>query len=111
MGKFKKGENHPRWRGGRFINSKGYVMILKPDHPRAVQGYVKEHILVLEKKLGRPLRSEEVPHHRNRVKTDNRPENLDVLVQEIHGKLHQRFRKRRFTITYGKKSVLSITTA
>jgi hypothetical protein len=44
---------------------------------------------VAEKKIGRKLDEEEVVHHRNEDKLDNRPSNLDVLPnQEEHNKLH-----------------------
>src|SRR3990172_2319236 len=71
-----KGELHGMWRGGKFIN-KGYVFIHKPGHHRAdVSGYVREHILVMENYLGRVLALGEVIHHKNRIKDDNRIENL-----------------------------------
>ena len=73
-------EKNPAWKGGSYIEpDKGYRMILMRDHPRArANGYVLEHILVAEKKLGRPLDAMEEVHHDNHVKTDNRPENLIV---------------------------------
>lgn len=86
------GAAHPRWKGGKNIAWNGYVRVLKRDHPRALSnGYVWEHILVAEEKLGRPLiyfgkgdpRNETV-HHINGVKTDNRPENLEVLLNREH---------------------------
>lgn len=74
------GETNPVWRGGRYIEpKKGYVMIRKPEHPRArANGYVLEHILVAEEILGRPLKPEEEIHHINENRADNRPENLKV---------------------------------
>lgn len=42
-------------KGQVFIN--GYPVVYLPDHPRAKSnGYVREHILVAEKYLGRPLK-------------------------------------------------------
>jgi hypothetical protein len=44
--------NHD-WKGGRTKHHAGYLMVRMPDHPRArTQGYVFEHILVMEARLG-----------------------------------------------------------
>ena len=56
----------------------GYIMVKAHWHPAAVDGYVYEHRLVAEAKLGRLLQGEECVHHINHIKTDNRPGNVMV---------------------------------
>lgn len=59
----------------------GYVRVFCPDDPRANMGrYMKEHILVMEQMLGRQLLPGENIHHKNGVRDDNRPENLELWV-------------------------------
>lgn len=73
-------EKNAAWKGGITRHKKGYVLRRAPDHPRAAHnhGYVFEHILVMEKILGRYLIDEEKIHHKNAIKDDNRPENLEL---------------------------------
>ena len=57
-------------------------MVRAPDHPRARKSpYIFEHILVAEELLGRYLEPGESVHHRNGVRDDNRPENLELWTR------------------------------
>ena len=57
-----------------------YLCEFAPNHPRATkEGYVRTHILVAEKKLGRYLKPEECVHHIDEDKYNNSPDNLMVF--------------------------------
>ena len=98
-----KGEANSYWKGGRHINEQGYVEIYMPEYAHTrPNGYVREHIYVAEKMLGRPLKfygrgdmRNEVVHHINGIKTDNREENLLVLTAGEHIRLHNSVTKEQ----------------
>lgn len=78
----KRGENHGSWKGGVIKLKSGYVREYAPDHPRANLGrYVLQHHLVMEEILGRYLLPGENVHHKNGVRDDNRPENLELWIK------------------------------
>ena len=78
-----EGSYNGNWKGGRVRHKAGYVMVRIPAHPRAPanSGYVFEHILVMEAIVGRYLVAGETVHHRNGIRADNRPENLELWVR------------------------------
>ena len=89
-----RGALHYDYKGGKHINDAGYVMVLRPDHPRAMSnGYVREHILVMEAWLGRTLKSNEVIHHINKNRSDNRIQNLQVFGSVAEHMAHHKRKK------------------
>jgi predicted nucleic acid-binding Zn ribbon protein len=85
-----KGDKNDSWRGGRYINSHGYVRVHCPEHPNSVGSYVLEHIKVMSDYLGRPLdTSVEAVHHRDENKQNNDISNPQLMSYEEHSRYHR----------------------
>jgi hypothetical protein len=83
------GELNPNYGGGKYIDDKGYVRILYPEHPANIKGYIYEHRAVMEVYLSRYLQPWETVHHINEVKVDNRIENLFLCTHPEHSAIHR----------------------
>ena len=81
-------ERSPRWKGGKSISRKGYVVLNLHNMKKL------EHRAVMEEHLGRPLTNDEIVHHINGDKTDNRIENLQLMTNSEHTIMHHTGLKR-----------------
>ena len=88
------GSKNPNFNGGRYVDDKGYIRVLQPEHPFSNSGYVYEHRLVLEKQLGLILQTWETVHHINEIKIDNRPNNLYLTTIPEHSAIHREGKKQ-----------------
>jgi len=83
-------------RGGKELD--GHILIKQINHPSAKKGWIPEHRYVVEKNIGRYLEDNEIIHHINMDKKDNRIENLHVFktIREhflSHGSLNKCVKK------------------
>lgn len=89
------GEKNPNWIGGCVADGYGYVYIKKRDHPNCnCNGYIYEHRLVMEEFLGRYLAKEEVVHHINEIRDNNRIENLMLFANNKEHKAYHALNKK-----------------
>lgn len=72
----------------RYREHDGYMEIYKPDHPNSKKnGWIKEHRYIMSLYLKRKLRKNEVVHHKNGLKKDNRIQNLELLTARKHDRI------------------------
>lgn len=90
--------------GTKRHNTKGYIEVKSPDHPKAnPRGWVAEHLLVWEETNKQSLPEGWHIHHLNGIRDDNRSENLLALPATEHTKLisnlQQRIRKLEIQVS------------
>ena len=76
-------ENSPFFKNGRRIDSNGYVIVLVG--PKKIE---YEHRVIMENHINRKLEGNEIVHHKNGNRADNRIENLAIMGKRDHDRYH-----------------------
>ena len=69
---------------GWLHKATGYIVTVHPQTGKKIL----QHRYIMECYIGRPLKKHEIVHHKNEKKTDNRIENLQLLSDVDHRKIH-----------------------
>lgn len=72
----------------RYIHKGDYTLRYCPEHPRNNNGFVREHVLVMEEHLGRYLKPGEIIHHIDCNKSNNDISNLALVNKHQHASIH-----------------------
>lgn len=84
----------------KTITKSGYIKILTEE------GWINEHTYIIEKFIGRKLTSNEVVHHINSNKQDNRLSNLMIFPNQIeHLKFHNKYTRLGYYTNPMKKLI------
>lgn len=77
-----QGEKHWNYKGGWLQSGYKYVCINGEQ--------LAEHRYLMEQHFGRKLEEDEIVHHINGNRTDNRIENLEVVTRAEHIEIHRK---------------------
>lgn len=71
------------------VTKDGYLRMYAGRHPYANgRKEIHLHVMVMELAIGRAIGPNECVHHKNGNKTDNRLENLELMLHSEHSKHH-----------------------
>lgn len=96
------------WNIEKIVNKGDYNWCVVRGHPKATKygSYVYHHRIVMENYIGRILRTNEVVHHKNENKKDNRIENLELMDVREHSRIHRSTGKSMVTLKCPECSVI-----
>lgn len=97
--------------GHKKTRKDGYISIYFPDHPMSnSEGYIMEHILVMECHIGRWINNDEAVHHINHIRSDNRLENLRLMTQKEHMSMHMKERHANGGVPHKTVKIINLDT-
>ena len=78
------------WNIEKIISKGDYYYCIVKEHPnRTKNNYVLLHRVIMENHIGKLLNTNEIVHHKNENKKDNRIENLEIFSVSEHSKHHR----------------------
>lgn len=96
QGCLRRGKRNGHYKTGKMLDKDGYVLVSGQQiHPNCNKdGCVQEHILVMEKHLGRYLNGKERVHHKDGIKANNHPDNLELMASDSEHAFHHGVEKK-----------------
>lgn len=108
-GSYKPGIRHARWKGGLSKDAKGYIKINKccvPDEFKVMAGkssWILYHRYVMACILDRPLKTNELVHHKSGDIWWNVPFNLELTTRGKHALIHDFIERMKCPIRIGAR--------
>lgn len=87
--------------GSKSIDSSGYISLyVGPNYKykNTYGGRIREHIYIVQEKMGRQLEKNEVIHHIDGDKKNNNIDNLDLCTVSEHNNCHAKIEKIVFEL-------------
>lgn len=88
------------WKVKKLVSKGDYIYAVVPEHPKATKigKYVLFHRIIMENYLKRMLEDDEIVHHLNGNRHDNRLSNLELLRNADRVRMHQLQKGQRYVL-------------
>lgn len=85
------------------IDQDGYARTYAGRHPfKGTRLMIQEHVRVMESLIGRRLSTTECVHHKDGNRTNNSPDNLELMSRSSHSSLHAKENQHRRKRNHGR---------